>query len=71
MELLRKVRNSNPEVPVVIVTAFGSIQNAVEAMRDGAYDYITKPIAFDELAVVVQRALEHYRLRAASPSAAG
>jgi two-component system NtrC family response regulator len=44
------------------MTAFGTIQNAVQAMRAGAYDYLTKPIDYDELALVVSRVLEHFRL---------
>jgi len=62
MELLRRIRTEYSEVPVVIMTAFASIQSAVEAMRAGAYDYLTKPIDYEELGLVVDRALEHFRL---------
>ena len=62
MELLERVHRDYPEIPVLIITAFGSIQSAVEAMRSGAYDYLTKPIAYDELALSVGRVLEHYGL---------
>jgi DNA-binding NtrC family response regulator len=62
MELLDRIRADYPEVPVVIITAFATIQNAVQAMRAGAYDYLTKPIDYDELALVVTRVLEHFRL---------
>lgn len=62
LELLDRIRSEYPEVPAVIVTAFGTIQGAVHAMRAGAYDYLTKPIDFDELAMVVNRVLEHFRL---------
>jgi len=62
MDLLRRVRESAPDVPVILVTAFGSIQSAVEAVKAGAYDYLTKPIDFEELVLVVQRALERSRL---------
>jgi two-component system NtrC family response regulator len=62
MELLHRLRSECPEVPVVIMTAFGTIQSAVEAMRAGAYDYLTKPIDYEELGLVVDRALEHFRL---------
>lgn len=62
MELLDKIRSDYPEVPVVIMTAFGTIQSAVEAMRSGAYDYLTKPIDCEELGLVVSRVLEHFRL---------
>jgi two-component system NtrC family response regulator len=62
MDLLERVRQDYGEVPVVLMTAFGSIQSAVQAMRAGAYDYLTKPIDYDELGLVVGRALEHFRL---------
>lgn len=62
MELLDRIRKEYPELPVVIVTAFGTIQSAVHAMRAGAYDYLTKPIDFEELGLVVDRVLEHFRL---------
>ena len=53
LELLDRIRADYPEMPVVIITAFATIQNAVQAMRAGAYDYLTKPIDYDELALVV------------------
>lgn len=62
MELLARVRKLHPELPVIIFTAFGSIKSAVQAMRAGAWDYLTKPIDSDELLLVIQRALEHSRL---------
>ncbi len=62
MELLDGLRGEYPELPVVLMTAFGTIQNAVQAMRAGAYDYLTKPIDHEELGLVVGRALEHFRL---------
>lgn len=62
MELLGRIRASHPEIPVILMTAFGTIQNAVEAMRLGAYDYLTKPINPEEMTLVVGRALEHSRL---------
>ena len=62
MDLLKRVRSEHPETTVVMITAFGTVQTAVEAMRSGAYDYITKPIDYDELALTVNRALEHQRL---------
>lgn len=62
MEVLKRIRAEHPETTVVMITAFGTVQTAVEAMKAGAYDYITKPIDFDELIVTVNRALEHQRL---------
>ncbi len=62
LELLQRIHADRPETPVVIITAFGSIQNAVEAMKAGAYNYLTKPIDYDELGLIVNRALDHFRL---------
>lgn len=62
MDLLQRIRRDYPEIPVLMMTAFGTIQSAVEAMRAGAYDYLTKPIDHDELGLAVHRVLEHFRL---------
>src|SRR5689334_11367301 len=62
VELLKAVRQEFPEVVVIIMTAFGSVETAVEAMKSGAYHYITKPVRDDELKIVVDRTLEHCRL---------
>lgn len=62
MELLEQIHRDYPEVPVLMITAFGTIQSAVQAMRSGAYDYLTKPIDYEELALSVSRVLEHFRL---------
>ncbi|HOL73487.1 MAG TPA: sigma-54 dependent transcriptional regulator [Bryobacteraceae bacterium] len=62
MELLARLRSECPETMVIMITAYGTIQNAVEAMKAGAYDYITKPIDYDELVLVVDRALERQQL---------
>ncbi len=62
LELLRRIRSADPEIPVLMITAFGSIRSAVEAVREGAYDYLTKPLDHDELLLAVQRALDHTRL---------
>src|SRR5688572_5507981 len=53
MDLLRRVRNDYPETAVIMITAFGSIEGAVEAMKNGAVDYITKPIDIDELVILI------------------
>lgn len=63
LELLRRIRAEYPEIMVIMVTAFGSVENAVDAMKAGAYDYITKPVNRDELLLIVSRALEHLNLR--------
>jgi two-component system NtrC family response regulator len=62
MDLLEKVRDNYPETVVILVTAFATVANAVEAMRMGAYDYLTLPIDIDELRAVLLRALEYQEL---------
>ncbi len=62
LELLRRVRERNPEISVLLLTAFGSIENAVQAMREGAFGYITKPVDLDALLPQLRQALEHRRL---------
>jgi len=63
LDLLKRIRAEYPEVIVIMVTAFGAVDTAVEAMKAGAYDYITKPVNVDELRIVVDRGLEHLGLR--------
>lgn len=63
MEVLKAVKETRPEISMIIMTAFGSIDSAVEAMKKGAYDYITKPFKMSEISIVVQKALEGKRLR--------
>ncbi len=62
LDLLKQLRSEYPDTTVIMITAYGTIQNAVEAMKNGAYDYITKPIDYDELVLAVGRALERQRL---------
>lgn len=62
LDLLRTLRKEYPDTAVIMVTAFGTIQGAVEAMKTGAADYITKPIDYDELLLIVRRAVEHQGL---------
>lgn len=59
---LREIREWNPSIPVLIMTAWSSVQNAVDALRLGAYDYLTKPLELDELKLALKRALDHTRL---------
>ncbi|MEI9972219.1 MAG: response regulator [Ignavibacteriota bacterium] len=63
IELLKSIRTDYPEIIVILVTAFGTVENAVEAMKAGAYDYITKPVNVEELRLIVGRGLEHLDLR--------
>ena len=57
-EVLERVKKNWPHIPVLIMTAFGSIESAVEAMRYGAFNYITKPFSNDELLLSIQNAAE-------------
>jgi two-component system response regulator HydG len=62
IEALEGIKSYNPAIPVLIMTAYSSVDVAVEAMKLGAYDYLTKPLNFDELKLTLERALEHRRL---------
>ena len=61
-ELLKKITASNPTVPVIILTGHGTIESAVNAMRDGAFDFLTKPVNLDRLSLLVKRALSSRQL---------
>ncbi len=58
MEALEKINEYNPALPVIIMTAYSSVETAVEALKKGAYDYLTKPLDFDKLKLTIQRILE-------------
>lgn len=62
LEVLKAAKQINPEIDIILMTAFGSIESATEAMREGAVDYLTKPIDLDQLEVVIEKALEHKML---------
>mgnify|MGYP005846582097 CR=1 FL=1 len=63
MEVLKAVKGIRPDTQVILITAFGSIESAIEAMKEGAFHYITKPFKLDELCVVIEKAVEDRRLR--------
>jgi DNA-binding NtrC family response regulator len=63
ISVLRQVKESDPDCPVIVMTAFGTIENAVEAMKLGAYDFIQKPIDVDYLLLLLRRCREHRELR--------
>jgi two-component system response regulator HydG len=63
LEALEEIRLYNPALPVILMTAYASVETAVEALKKGAYDYLTKPLDFDELRLALERALEHTHLR--------
>ncbi len=59
MELLRQAHEERPQMPVIMLTAYGSVETAIEALKLGAFDYVTKPFKVDELLITVQRALDY------------
>ena len=59
LELCQKATESHPELPVIVITAFGSMETAVQAIRAGAYDFITKPFDIDVVAIAIERAVKH------------
>jgi len=63
LEALVKIKAINPAIPIIIMTAYSSVESAVEALKTGAYDYMTKPLDFDELKITISRAMDHTRLR--------
>jgi two-component system NtrC family response regulator len=64
LDLLREIRSRFPSVQAIMMTAFGTVEDAVEAMRAGAYHYVTKPVHLPELLITIDRVLEHCRLLA-------
>jgi DNA-binding NtrC family response regulator len=62
MEVLAKVRRRDAHIPVIVITAYGTIESAVEAMKQGAFDYITKPVSRDELRLTLEKAIRMRRL---------
>ena len=63
LELCQKIALDRPDIPVLVLTAFGSFETAVGAIRAGAYDFVTKPVEIEALAIAVRRAAEHRALR--------
>ncbi len=63
LEALREIKAYNPAIPIIIMTAYSSVETAVEALKNGAYDYLTKPLDFDELRLAMDRAMDHTHLR--------
>ena len=63
IEATHEIRAYNPAIPILIMTAYSDVENAVEALKAGAYDYLTKPLAFDALKIALERALDHATLR--------
>ncbi|MGE5849434.1 MAG: sigma-54-dependent transcriptional regulator, partial [Candidatus Methylomirabilota bacterium] len=65
LEVLRGVKAVNPEIPFILVTAYGTVETAVQAMREGAADYLTKPLDLEELLLRIGNVTEQVRLRSA------
>ena len=63
VEVLEIIKNMQPEIEVIIATGFATLESAVESMRKGAFDYITKPYSLDQLCLIFEKALEHRRLK--------
>lgn len=63
LQLCERVVANRPDIPVVVMTAFGSMETAIEAIRAGAWDFVTKPVEMELLAVVLDRAIRHHRLQ--------
>jgi len=63
LEALNQIKTFNPAMPIIIMTAYASVETAVEALKNGAYDYLTKPLDFDELRLAMERAVDHRQLR--------
>lgn len=63
IEALKLIKDYNPAIPILIMTAYSSVDSAVEALKAGAYDYLTKPLDMDMLRLSIERALDHIRLK--------
>ena len=63
LEVLAAVKRRSPETEVILITGFGSVDTAVEAMKSGAYDYLTKPVDPDDLVLTLKKAIERQQLR--------
>ena len=63
LEALSQIKIYNPAIPIIIMTAYSSVETAVEALKKGAYDYLTKPLDFDEVRLTMERAMDHSQLK--------
>jgi DNA-binding NtrC family response regulator len=63
LQLCERVVANRPDIPVVVMTAFGSMENAIDAIRVGAWDFVTKPVEMELLSVVLGRAIQHHKLQ--------
>jgi DNA-binding NtrC family response regulator len=63
LEALRRIKEKRPDSIVIVVTGYGTVQSAVQAMKNGAYDYVTKPFSVDELKLLLERVASHLKLK--------
>lgn len=63
LDALRRIKDRRPDAVVVVVTGYGTVQSAVQAMKNGAYDYVTKPFSVDELKLLLERVASHLKLK--------
>ncbi|MBI5605326.1 MAG: response regulator [Deltaproteobacteria bacterium] len=63
MDLIREAKTIDPDMPVIVITAYGSSQSAEEAIAEGAYDYITKPFRKDQIIITINRAMEWHAMK--------
>jgi two-component system response regulator HydG len=63
LEALETIKGINPSIPVIIMTAYSSVESAIQAMKKGAYEYLTKPLDFEEMRMKMEKAMEHSRLK--------
>ena len=63
IEALRRIKQRRPEAEVIVVTGCATVQSAVQAMKNGAYDYVTKPFSMDEMRILLERVAEHLKLK--------
>src|ERR1700704_5001414 len=63
LEALNRIKSIRPDAVIVVVTGYGTVQSAVQAMKNGAYDYVTKPFSLDELKLLLDRVASHLKLK--------
>ncbi|MBU1056411.1 MAG: sigma-54 dependent transcriptional regulator [Proteobacteria bacterium] len=62
IEALKRIKEISPGIPIIIMTAYASVDTAIDALKKGAYDYLTKPLDIDELKILIEKALRHQQL---------
>lgn len=63
IEALQEIKKISPAIPIIIMTAYGSVKTAVDALKSGAYDYLTKPLDIEEVKILITKALDYHRLK--------